>query len=73
MQLGRYIPDLNHDGHVISILACRTHVYLRVGAYFGCVQLYFLPPALMWPRALDVLGHRLCTRSVVADAVRMAA
>jgi hypothetical protein len=29
MQVGRYIPDLNHNWHVISILACRTHVKAR--------------------------------------------
>ena len=26
MQVGRYIADLNHDRHAISILACATHV-----------------------------------------------
>jgi hypothetical protein len=26
MQIGRYIPDLNHNRHGKSILACGTHV-----------------------------------------------
>jgi len=26
VQVGRYVADLNHDWHVISILACATHV-----------------------------------------------
>jgi hypothetical protein len=26
MQIGGYIPDLNHNWHAISILTCRTHV-----------------------------------------------
>jgi hypothetical protein len=26
MQIGGYIPDLNHNWHAISMLTCRTHV-----------------------------------------------
>jgi hypothetical protein len=26
MQVSRYIPDLNHDRHVLSMLSCKTHV-----------------------------------------------
>jgi hypothetical protein len=32
MQVGRYIPDLNHDRHVISNLACVAHVKGLKGA-----------------------------------------
>jgi hypothetical protein len=31
MQVGRHVPDLNHNRHAISMLACGAHVNSRKG------------------------------------------